>query len=126
MVNMVAYFLVDAEIILSTFVVVGISGIFLSHVYFGFVHWILFVLQNQSYAKQSLVLVALLTLWFAMYSLIECGLLRSAFWSSCLRLKPIDFIVFSCFPRCLAFIRVFIIWVLVEVWGRRLVGLAPC
>jgi hypothetical protein len=65
-VKMVAYFVFDAEMILLMFSVVGISGIFRSVLYVGFVHWILLVLQNQLYAKQSLVLVALLIFAFAM------------------------------------------------------------
>lgn len=46
-VKIVAYSLVEADMILSTFAVVGMSGIFRSHLYFGFVHWILLVWQNQ-------------------------------------------------------------------------------
>ena len=65
MVKIVAYFRVEADIILSTFAVVGMSGIFRSHLYFGLVHWMLLVWQNQLYTKQSFVLVALQTVELA-------------------------------------------------------------
>lgn len=44
-VKIVAYFLVDALIILLMFSVVGISGILRSHLYFGLSHLMLFVSQ---------------------------------------------------------------------------------
>ena len=46
-----------------------------------------------------------------------------------LKLCDIDFRVFSDFPFDLAFIRVFIIWLLCScccVWGRRLVSEFEC
>ena len=46
-VKIIAYLRVDADMILSIFAVVGMIGIFRSHLYFGFVHWILLVWQNQ-------------------------------------------------------------------------------
>jgi len=45
-VNMVAYFLVDADIILFMFSVVGISGILRSHLYFGLSHFMWLVSAN--------------------------------------------------------------------------------
>ncbi len=39
-VKSVAYFLLEAEMILFMFSVVGISGIFRSHLKYGFSHWI--------------------------------------------------------------------------------------
>lgn len=65
-VKMVAYFGVDALIILLMFSVVGIRGIFLSHLKYGRFHSMPFVLQNQLYANARLFLVCGSRLQFAM------------------------------------------------------------
>ena len=81
------------------------------------------VLQNQLYAKQSFVLVALHIFALAMWAFTSSGFLRSACALSCLRLYEIERIVFADFPELVAFRRVFIIRSSCFVggcWGRSL------
>ncbi len=47
MVKIVAYRFVDADIIFSMLAVVGIMGVFASHLYLGASHWSLFALHRQ-------------------------------------------------------------------------------
>ena len=65
--------------------------------------------HSQSYAKQSFVLVALLTAEFAMYAFTDSVFLRSVCLSICFRLLEIDSIVFGAFPSLVVLMRVFII-----------------
>jgi len=114
--------------ILSTLAVVGIIGIFRSHAYFGFVHSIPLVWQNQLYAKQSFSFVALQTCILAIKAFTLSGFLRSAFLSICLKLYEMERTVFSALPALVAFIKVFIInaLFLVACWGRSLASRIQC
>ena len=91
------------------FSVVGMRGILRSHLKYGAVHWMPFVLQNQVYASASLFLLMLASLQFAMYVLTCSGFLRSALPLSCLSAEAKHLCVFFAFPELVTLMRVFII-----------------
>jgi len=121
-VKIVAYFGGDALMILVMFSVVGMSGIFLSHLKYGFFHSIPFVLQYQLYARASLFLDWLHTGEFAIAVFTSSGFLRSAFRLSCFSLREIAMTVFFALPSFLALMRVFIMRssYFVGCWGRSI------
>ncbi len=85
-VKIVAYFLLDALIILSMLAVVGMSGILRSHLYFGRFHSNSLVFTKYWYALAYPVLVLLHTFMLAIAIFTSSGCLKSASWLSRLSL----------------------------------------
>jgi len=75
--KMVANFGVVAEMIFSTWLVVGIIGIGSTHLNFGFCHWSPFVLQNQSYASVKETFEEFVSFAYAMACFTSSGFIRS-------------------------------------------------
>jgi len=121
-VKIVAYRLVEAEIIFVTFSRVGIIGVPCSHLYLGLSHCMPLVLVNHSYARQKLDLLDSDSFELAITVFTSLGFLRSATLLSCLSRCRKALIVFSALPSFLALVRVFIISFsyFTGCWGRRI------
>jgi hypothetical protein len=118
MVNIVVYRVVAEFIILFTFSVVGIIGVFSGNLYFGFSHFIWLILQKQSYENTHSAFVRfdrfspVFDFWFlrfAIYSFTLSGFRMSVFLAIRFSFWFILFIVCSPKPLFLSLIRVFMI-----------------